>query len=432
MAVLSVREYGRIRCGETFDPERQTVTPSQRHRLERFSEGYKVQHKVAVLQYGPHQSLVAQNFVGVINLGRDQVEVLPKIDGLEGNDAQVRQNLAAMIARTYDLTLRDGDASKMNHPSESILEILIRLFCKQLWLEVHKGMLRSYEHRSATLNVLRGRLSVERQIRENSVRPDLLACDFDEFSENNELNKTLKAALRVLSRVTRSTSNHRNVSELLFCFSEVDDVTADTLRWAQDTSNRTWARYGKLLSLARLFLRDQAPDVISGDGDGFALLFDMNELFEKYIGRLVQGIFSTSELHVRLQRPTRHLARRMDGASSFELRPDIVGCQGDQIAWIVDTKWKRLDTLRHRDGVSSADMYQMHAYARRYESPHVYLLYPHHNALGPHAGRRAGYRLEAAFPNAPLQQVSVGTVDLSDLSKVASQLTEILRNGDAA
>ena len=54
------------------------------------------------------------------------------------------------------------------------------------------------------------------------------------------------------------------------------------------------------------------------------------------------------------------------------------------------------------------------------------------NALGPHAGRRAAYQLEAAFPDAPLQQVRVGTVDLSDLSKLASQLSEILRNGDAA
>ena len=430
MAVLCVREYRSIRCGDSFDPKSQTVTQAQRQRLERFSEEYKRQHKVTVLRYGPDRTLVPQNIVGVINLGKDQIEVLPKIDGLEGNDLQVRQNLAEMIASTFDLTLRDGDASKMNLPSDSILEILIRLFCKQLWLEVHKGMLRSYEHRSETLNVLRGRLIVERQIRENSVRPDLLACDFDEFSENNPLNQILKAALRFLSRVTRSASNHRSVSELLFCFSEVDDVTPDTLRWAQNTSNRISARYGKLLSLARLFLRNQAPDVIAGHGDGFALLFDMNELFEKYIGRLVQKLFTTPELHVRLQRPTRHLARRMDGGSAFELRPDIVGCQGDRIAWIVDTKWKKLETLRHREGVSSGDMYQMHAYARRYEAPHVFLLYPHHNELGPWIGRRAAYQLEAAFPDAPVQRVSVGTVDLRDLSKVASQLSEMLPGRD--
>ena len=426
MAVLHIQEYGRIHCGDKFDPLSKTVTKAQRHRLEKFSEEYKRQHKVAVLQYGPHQTLVAQNFVGVINLGRDQVEVLPKIDGLAGNETQVRQNLAEMIACTLDLTLRDGDASKMNLPSDSILEILIRLFCKHLWLEVHKGMLRSYEHRSDTLTVLRGRLSVERQIRENSLRPDLLACDFDEFTENNQLNQTLKAALRVLSRVTRSSSNQRSVSELLFCFNEVDDVMPGSLRREQNTTNRISARYEKLLSLAHLFLRNEAPDVISGAGDGFALLFDMNELFEKYIGRLVQKLFTTPECLVRLQKPTRHLARRMDGVSAFELRPDIVGCQSDRISWIVDTKWKRLDASRHREGVSSGDMYQMHAYARRYETQHVFLLYPHHDTLGPWVGRRAAYQLEPVFPDAPLQQVSVGTVDLRDLSTVASQLRAIL------
>lgn len=431
LAVLSVREYGPIKCGDTFEPQNQKITKDQHQKLGRFTEAHKRLHKETVFKCDWKQTLIAQNFVGVINLGRDQVEVLPKIDGLgedKAGQAQVRQNLAAMIASTFDLTLRDGDASQMNSPSDSILEILIRLFCKQLWIEVHKGMLRSYVHRSETLNVLRGRLSVERQIRENSIRPDLLACDFDEFSENNWLNQTLKAALRVLLRVTRSASNHRSVSELLFCFGEVDDVSPAPLRAAQSTSNRISARYDKLLNLAHLFLQKQAPDVITGDGDGFALLFDMNELFEEYIGRVVKKHCSTSELQVRLQGPPLHLARK----KAFKLLPDIVGCQGDRIAWIIDTKWKRLDSSQNREGVSPGDMYQMYAYARRYEAPHVILLYPHHGALDARDGdARAAqcrhiFQLKATPPDASVQDVRVCTVNLTNLSTVPMQLKEMI------
>lgn len=130
-------------------------------------------------------------------------------------------------------------------------------------------------------------------------------------------------------------SNHRSVSELLFCFGEVDDVTP-------------------------------APDVITGDGDGFALLFDMNEVFEKYIGRVVKKHCSISDIQVQLQGPKLCLAQRKNGDKVFQRVPDIVGRGGDKRnAWIIDTKWKKLDSSKNKDGVSSSDMYQMYAYARQ-------------------------------------------------------------------
>jgi 5-methylcytosine-specific restriction enzyme subunit McrC len=76
MAVLAVREYERIRYG-AFDPVERVVTPVQHQVLERFNEDYRRRLKITVFQHGPKQSLVAQNFVGIVNLGRDQVEILP-------------------------------------------------------------------------------------------------------------------------------------------------------------------------------------------------------------------------------------------------------------------------------------------------------------------------------------------------------------------
>lgn len=45
---------------------------------------------------------------------------------------------------------------------------------------------------------------------------------------------------------------------------------------------------------------------------------------------------------------------------------------------IFDTKWKKLDPSgRSRNyGISTADMYQMYAYAKRYKANDVWLLYP--------------------------------------------------------
>src|SRR5690606_25242899 len=57
-------------------------------------------------------------------------------------------------------------------------------------------------------------------------------------------------------------------------------------------------------------------------------------------------------------------------------RPDITIESGDEIAAILDAKWKRLDVSEPNWGVSSGDAYQMNAYASRYRCKRLALVYP--------------------------------------------------------
>lgn len=427
MAVLALREYERISCGDTFDPINRVVRADQHRALERFSEAYQKLHKATVFQHGPRLSLVAQNFVGLINLGRDQVEVLPKI---EGKVHQVRHNLAKMISVVLDLELYDDDSTQVEKHNDSILEILIRLFCEKLWQCVRGGMVRRYETRSENLAMLRGRLSVIDQIRRNLARPDKLVCIFDEFSENHQLNHALKAALRVLSKVAKTQTNQRNIAELLFCFQDVDDLAPSAINWEKAGTNRLSLRYKPVLALARLFIEGKTPDVISGPGDGFALLFDMNQLFESYVGAVAKRLFAKDGLVISLQGPKRHLARLASGNPVFELKPDIVASNAGKIAFIVDTKWKRLKEQSYREGVASADVYQMYAYSTQYASPDVMLLYPHHSELGEWKPRRAEYWVHGVDGAFGLnQRVCVSTIDLRDLTSVPAQLSGMFPTG---
>ena len=424
MAVLELREFERITCGESFDFTNRVVTAGQHRALEKFSEEYQKQHKVEVFQHGPRKSLVAQNFVGVVNLGRDQVEILPKI---EGAVPQVRHNLVNMISVVLDLALYDSDSSKVGKHSGSILEVLIGLFCHKLWQCVRRGMARQYEIRNENLAMLRGRISMPEQIRLNLARPDRLACVFDEFSENNPLNQALKAALQVLRRVAKSQPNQRNLAELLFCFQDVDDVAPTAIDWSRAGTNRLSISYKPLLAMARLFIKGKSPDVVSGSGDGFALLFDMNQLFEGYVGAVAKRVFFKEGLDVSLQGPKRHLARVASGSPVFELKPDIVVRGDDGIAFIIDTKWKRLKEQVYREGVTSTDVYQMYAYSTQYASPDVLLLYPHHSDLGEWKPRRAEYWVHGVNGSLDLnQRVSVSSLDLTDLRAVPDQLMKIL------
>ena len=49
----------------------------------------------------------------------------------------------------------------------------------------------------------------------------------------------------------------------------------------------------------------------------------------------------------------------------------------DNTVFIMDTKWKILDSNYNNYGISQNDMYQMYAYSKKYNAKKVFLLYPY-------------------------------------------------------
>jgi 5-methylcytosine-specific restriction enzyme subunit McrC len=60
------------------------------------------------------------------------------------------------------------------------------------------------------------------------------------------------------------------------------------------------------------------------------------------------------------------------------LKPDLMIMEGDNPKLILDTKWKCLktDDEDRKNGIPQSDMYQMYAYANRFDCVDNVLLYP--------------------------------------------------------
>lgn len=66
-----------------------------------------------------------------------------------------------------------------------------------------------------------------------------------------------------------------------------------------------------------------------------------------------------------------------DEPMKFSLRPDIIVKKTDGTVIVMDTKWKVLvDDERKNYGISQSDMYQIYAYAKKYNSQKVLIIYP--------------------------------------------------------
>lgn len=130
--------------------------------------------------------------------------------------------------------------------------------------------------------------------------------------------------------------------------------------------------YEQVLLWCKTFLLENSFSPYKGNDVAFALLFDMNLLFESYVYHHLKktGDFE----NITAQDKTHHLAY-LGETKKFQLKPDIV-INGGKI--IADTKWKLLSEDKTHQGISQADMYQLYAYGTKYHScEYMYLIYPH-------------------------------------------------------
>jgi 5-methylcytosine-specific restriction enzyme subunit McrC len=421
VALISVREYEKLHVGE-FD----SVCPSVTSRQAEVLTNLKSIYGFEVFKYVNGNTLAAQQYVGTFQLGPHTVEVLPKIDGTEKD---VRRNLVAMLAVALDLDISEGDAARVAKQNHGILEILIRLFCDKLFLQVHRGLVRRYEPIEENLAVLRGRLGIAEQVRLNAGNPERLYCRFDEFQEDNPLNQILKAGVRFLLGISRDVRNQQQLAGLMLVFEGVSDVHRQSLPWPRVVFDRLSDRYKPCFKLVELFLKGTPPDVTGGQAQAFSLFFDMNVLFEEYIGRMARRVFAPKGYQVTLQGPQQFLAVDLDKERPvFAMKPDVVAKLGGRVAWILDTKWKPLSLQKAKEGVQQDDLYQMYAYASCYDCSDVVLLYPHHQELGGTAGVRSSFGLNPWMRTVKhtINRVRVATVDLAVLGTVPEQLERIL------
>lgn len=383
MRLISIPEFGRIPLAGLSDAE---VA-----RLRAFDEA-RGERSAPVFDWRFRSFIRARNLVGVVQVPGLQVEILPKIDadfdahGPFDADATRRRmaqsNLLFMLAYARQVRMLDVDLSSLRLQAMPLLDTLVALFTDRLADELKRGMDHGYVHEEACLGVLRGKLLFTRQVRQQAVNAARFHVRYDEYIADTWMNRLLKVGCCVLSRSVSSATLRRRLLDLLNTLSAVTDVTGAPEQFQRIQWNRNNERMRPCIDFVRLVLAHRSPAPARGRSETFSLLFPMDSLFEEFVARFIvrhSGELGIPRNRVRVQATgsRRWLLRDEQSAGEFRLKPDILILDAaGQPSCIVDTKWKRLSPEDPHQGVSQADLYQLHAYARRFECARNVLLFP--------------------------------------------------------
>ena len=305
----------------------------------------------------------AKSYVGVLQTKSGlTIEILPKI--ADKNDAERSKAVfIKMLRMLKNFPSKSSNLANLKTQNLPLLEIFISMFLCELEALVKKGIKSDYVTLEENLNFSKGKLNINEQIKRNSIHKERFYVGYSEFLSDIKINSIIKTTLKFLYKKSNSSKNQQKIRELLFIFDEVSECEDYKNFFAKLVINRQVKHYEQTLLWCKIFLLGNTFTPHKGDDLGFALLFDMNALFESYVGNFIKKSFPGTIL----QHSEKHL---IEEPKSFKLRPDIF-LKGKFIA---DTKWKIISS---RDDISQADLYQLYAYGKKHPCDgKLHLIYP--------------------------------------------------------
>ncbi len=339
--------------------------------------------------YRGKKYIQAQNYVGIIQLKNGfTLEILPKITDLEENtEASIKESkkiLIKMIKSLRTPPFKNINKANLKNENMPLFEIFIKMFLDEFENLLKFGIKSEYLQKQENLKFLKGKLLIKEQIKKNFIHKERFYTKFDEFTTNRVENKLIKTTLLFLLKKSKNENNKRLIKRYLIFFEQVDISYNIKSDFNKIKLSRDMKHYKIILSWAEIFLLNETFSVYKGKNVAFALLFDMNLLFESYIGQFFKkNCKAYREYEIKLQDKSYFLASGVDENENkkyFPLKPDVVIEITDDNNKIIenvifDTKWKHLS---QNDNISQSDLYQMYAYGTKYENCKViYLVYPY-------------------------------------------------------
>lgn len=333
----------------------------------------------AYAKKGVGNVIQAKNYVGMVQLESGyQIQVLPKIDFADDSepDTSTAKVFINMLRSMRDFPGKVFSFANLKTENMNIYEIFINMYIQQVAELTRRGLKSAYIREEDNLKFYKGKLMVSEHIKKNMVHQERFYVAYDEFNLNRAENKLIKATLLKLLKISTSPENLKLIRQLLTCFEVVESSVNYDKDFSQVVIDRNTKNYEDIMVWSKVFLRNKSFSTFAGDTSARALLFPMEKVYESYVAKNIALVFDEQGWDVAAQDRGYYLFEE-DYRQIFALRPDIVLTRPNGKKIIMDTKWKRLNSNPDANyGISQVDMYQMFAYAKKYETSDIWLLYP--------------------------------------------------------
>jgi 5-methylcytosine-specific restriction enzyme subunit McrC len=324
-----------------------------------------------------NEGIKFRQYVGALQILDLTIEVLPKIDrptNVENVDVNWHDVLLEMLKACKILKPKNDQMADLKLRPNSILELYIGLYINELEALINSGLIKKYRKIEENQFVLRGALMFNQQMKYNLVHAEKFYTRHFVYDRNHKLHQVLFQALEVCDHLIHSGFLSDKIKRLMAIWPVAKTVVINEQTFESFKFDRKTQDYQSALQIARLLLLNFHPDIRGGRDKVFALMFDMNKLWEEFVYRQLKAAESTSGFRV-IRQSSVEVWQLTNEDDARTVKPDLVldyGTGAQLKRTVIDTKWKCPDDGRPGDD----DLKQMMVYKLYYHADEALLLYP--------------------------------------------------------
>ena len=148
---------------------------------------------------------------------------------------------------------------------DNVENLLAAILSKDVAQQIKQGLHREYVEKHETLPVIRGKLNLPDTIRNRIRRNPKAACEFDELSEDNLLNRILKTTMNELVRAREIDRKWKDaLKKDLVYFDGVGELPVSRIPWDRVHFQKSNQHYKTLIGLCFSLLNKRLPSEESG------------------------------------------------------------------------------------------------------------------------------------------------------------------------
>jgi 5-methylcytosine-specific restriction enzyme subunit McrC len=326
-----------------------------------------------------------RNYVGVIKYNDVELNLLPKIfyskDKTTQSDIKaINLHILYWLSYTKRIRFPKSLSNLDNIEIEDFFEVLIFAFASFTREILNNMLFQNYRDINNDVQFVKGRLDVNGYIKNNITTGhwQRITCEYNSFEVDNRFNRIIKFVSKLLLRHTSNDESQKLLQEIIIILDDVEDLRMTYEDCTKVHLNPFYSDLQAVLDYCRLFLSNSMIFHYKEKFEVFTFLLPMEQIFEEFIvGFMKENFPKESELSdwvIRSQRPQKNLSVQ---PKAFLMKPDIYLHHENKPTIILDTKYKILrNPTDPKKGVSQGDLYQMVAYAVRYNVNNIILLYP--------------------------------------------------------
>jgi len=311
-----------------------------------------------------------KEFVGVIQVGNQVIEVLPKADrNPEKEEDKWRNILIDMLRSVNKLKANSTSDSYLKIKSNHILDLYFEMLVSEVEKLLHVGLIKSYRKMDSNLLSLKGRIKFAQHINLNQIHQERFFVNHTTYDRDHLLHKIIYKTLRILNRINTRKELTSRIGSLLLNFPEMPDLKVDSNLFNRISYDRKNIAYQKSIEISKMILLKYHPDLSTGKNNVLALMFNMNTLWEEFI---LSTLKKSKDFNYNLGAQTSKNFWQPQTGYISKMRPDIWIKLDSGEHVILDTKWKNLNGYNP----SAEDLRQMYVYHEYFNAKKVALVYP--------------------------------------------------------